>query len=753
MRIRSANQIAIFLFLAFFCRPVNVRAGQIAVSEFGAFPNDQVDDAVSLRQAMDYCRSHRGTTLFFAPGVYDFHDDKAWDLMDGILNGRVKGNPQDSIFRPYYPYSKGLDFNGTRDITVEAAGAVLLCDGWMEPVSLNNCENIRINGLTIDYKRKPNSEGEIVEVQPDFFIARIDSAYPVSAVMPLCRMHFWDAQAHRLLPKEVYFAKYELVEPQTLKIKVKLDPGMKGNRIMIAHTFHFRPAILMLEAKNIRLDNVTIHSQPGMGIVGHRSEDICLSGLRIVPNAGCIMSTNTDATHFTSCKGLIRYVNCQFQGHGDDAANIHNYYLSIQKPAQGKGYDLILKDADWHAQVLDYPDKGDTLELVSSTTLAVVGKYVVKSRENHPEERRTQVVLNRELPEDFGNYYLINITRLPRVEITGCSLTGNRARGFLIKTRNVLIENNLICETTGTGIHVGAEGSWHEGPASADVTIRNNRILRCGFGAGTQNGACAIAVNVGAPDETAAGLHRNIRIENNIIEGEQSDRGIYISGASGVIVRFNEISGCAEPVKVEHSESVQIDKNYCKEWNQRDEPVMNDSVIGSELEKIKIEDQALRLLLDDAEKRFSRGSQEMDYFWRLILQQDSLNEARVTRIIDRFGWLGTDRVGETANLSIWLVIQHAPLQTQEKYLPLLKQSVEKGLSPGWHLAYLQDRILMYKGEKQIYGTQATYKAETGRFYIWMTQDPQSVNERRKQVGLGTIEEYAAKNNYLIDQQN
>jgi hypothetical protein len=61
------------------------------------------------------------------------------------------------------------------------------------------------------------------------------------------------------------------------------------------------------------------------------------------------------------------------------------------------------------------------------------------------------------LPEDLSKYYLINSSRLPKVEITGCSILSHLARGMLIKSRNVRIERNLIRETTGTGIHVGAE--------------------------------------------------------------------------------------------------------------------------------------------------------------------------------------------------------------------------------------------------------------------------------------------------------
>lgn len=558
--------LQILLFLLVTASSVNVLSGdsakarQVPASRFGALPDDGQNDAPQLRMALDYCRKHPGTTLYFAPGVYDFRDEKAVELMNDIMNGHIKGNPQDTIFKPYYPYVKGLDFDGTRNVTIEAAGATLLCDGWMEPVSLGNCRNITIKGLTIDYKRKPHSIGEIVDVQSTYYDALFDTIYPINTQMPLCRTTFWDTTAHRMIFREDYFPKHELVAPQKLRIFSKLDPAMKGNLVMIPHTFHFRPAILMLEAENITLEDVTIHSQPGMGIVGHRSKNIHLTGLRVVPSAGRAQSSNTDATHFTSCAGLIRYENCQFEGHGDDAANIHNYYYTIRRPANAKGFDLVVTNADLHAQVLDYPDVGDVLELVDKSTLAVVDAFVVKSRKNSIPELRSRVTLNRDLPSNIDDFYLINATRLPRVEIVGCAITSNRARGILIKTRNVLVERCLIRETTGTGIHVGVEGGWHEGPASADVTIRYNRILRCSGGAGSV-GACGIAVNVSAPNESVTGLHKRILIEGNIIEGVNAKNGISIAGATDVVVRYNEIAGCATPVEVRHSTHVKVYAN------------------------------------------------------------------------------------------------------------------------------------------------------------------------------------------------
>jgi hypothetical protein len=211
--------------------------------------------------------------------------------------------------------------------------------------------------------------------------------------------------------------------------------------------------------------------------------------------------------------------------------------------------------------VLDFPDVQDTLELVSKRTLEVVGTYVVAGVDTFPARWETVVQLDRPLPDGIDSYYLIDITRLPRLEFVNTYVGSHLARAVLVKTRNVLIENCTMRESTGTAIHIGAEGDWREGAGSQNVIIRNNRILRCGRGDGTQDGASAIAINVKAPDITVAGIHNNILIEGNLIEGDQAQCGISVSGAKKVMIRNNEFSGCKTPVKIRHSEGVRMENN------------------------------------------------------------------------------------------------------------------------------------------------------------------------------------------------
>ncbi len=169
-----------------------------------------------------------------------------------------------------------------------------------------------------------------------------------------------------------------------------------------------------------------------------------------------------------------------------------------------------------------------------------------------------------------------------------------------------------------------------------------------------------------------------------------------------------------------------------------------DKPLKKKLEQIYVRDQTLRQLYHDAEEKFGRDSEEMTYFWELVSEQDSLNELETIEIIKERGWVGKSLIGGQANTTLWLVIQHAPIETQEKYLPMLKESVLKGESRGSHLALLEDRIQMRNGKPQTYGSQITRDEETGEQVVYEIWDPEFVDQRRKEVGLGPLEDYVKR---------
>jgi nitrous oxidase accessory protein NosD len=536
-----------------------------SVSDFGASPEKE-NNANELRSSIDWCRGKKGITLKFPPGIYHFQDEKAVEFRDKIMTGIFGNMPEKKMFFPYAPYIKGLDFSDCEDLIVDADGVLILYDGWLEPISLEKCKNITINGLSIDYRRKPFSEGKYVKKGMGYFEVEIFSQFPVEKGVPCPRVEFWNNDENQLIKAVAYCPKSKLIGPQKVRL-IGLAPDLIGNiTALIIHSFHFRPAILIHEAENITLNKVSIHAQPGMGIVGHRSHNLTFNQVNILPTEGVHMSTNTDASHFTSCTGLITFDGCHFEGQGDDSTNIHNYYYTITK-IHNQTVDTttltIRVDAPTgtHAQVLDYPDVGDMLELVEKNTLNPINTFQVLEVQNYPDKWISLIKIKGKLPMNYKSYLFADVTRLPKTIIKNCHFGNHLARGMLIKTRNVLIENNLIEKSIGTGIHVGAEAGWGEGVTSADITIRNNKIIDCGGNAGTINGTSGIAFNIDTKNPTAIGAHKRITIENNLIVGSPKLKGISISNAENVVIRQNQFQQCNPNIFIQYSKNIEIVQN------------------------------------------------------------------------------------------------------------------------------------------------------------------------------------------------
>ncbi|MGZ5134949.1 MAG: DUF6624 domain-containing protein [Flavitalea sp.] len=160
------------------------------------------------------------------------------------------------------------------------------------------------------------------------------------------------------------------------------------------------------------------------------------------------------------------------------------------------------------------------------------------------------------------------------------------------------------------------------------------------------------------------------------------------------------------------------------------------------LDTIYNEDQLDRGNIDTVGKQFGWQSRQMDSLWRKINYQDSINLIRVKNIIDTYGWLGPNEVGEQGASTIFLVIQHADSLTQVTYVPTMREAVKNGKARPQDLALLEDRILTKQGKEQIYGSQLTRNEQTGKYEFFPIQDEANVNKRRASVGLPPLEEYA-----------
>ncbi|PRY10710.1 hypothetical protein CLV24_113129 [Pontibacter ummariensis] len=163
--------------------------------------------------------------------------------------------------------------------------------------------------------------------------------------------------------------------------------------------------------------------------------------------------------------------------------------------------------------------------------------------------------------------------------------------------------------------------------------------------------------------------------------------------------------------------------------------------LQAQLEKIYQTDQYYRMMIDSVQKNYGTESVQWKGLLDKMQAQDEENKRQVVAILEKHGWPGKSLVGPTASMAAFLVIQHSDKATMEKYLPLLREAIEKGEASKSNLALMEDRVLINKGLPQLYGSQLRMNAETKRYELYQVEDEANLDKRRAEMGLGPIAEY------------
>ena len=201
-----------------------------------------------------------------------------------------------------------------------------------------------------------------------------------------------------------------------------------------------------------------------------------------------------------------------------------------------------------------------------------------------------------------------------------------------------------------------------------------------------------------------------------------------------VILLTLMIFACNQNQKPDAEPTVNVDKPE----NSR---AFLDTIRTAEQEPIRLRDSIGRIL--------GIESDEAQAFNEIYKKNHVINEEKIKKFIDSYGWPSKELVGEEGHIIICNVIQHSSPEVRVAYLPIMKKAVtEKGLS-GWLLARAEDRIATDQGKLQIYGGQVKYYPETKTFNVWPIVDPENVDKRRAEIGLEPVAEFLKNRRFSV----
>ena len=116
------------------------------------------------------------------------------------------------------------------------------------------------------------------------------------------------------------------------------------------------------------------------------------------------------------------------------------------------------------------------------------------------------------------------------------------------------------------------------------------------------------------------------------------------------------------------------------------------------------------------------------------------NAQLLEKFLNTYGWPYPSQYGHEVHYAAWLIAIHAISKSAllKRVLIILEKALKTGEPIANEYAKLSDRIGLYEGRGQIYGTQF-FPGPNG-WYAHELIDSNNVDERRAALGLSTFEE-------------
>ena len=459
-----------------------------------------------------------------------------------------------------------LALRDLRDLRIICDGVEMICTETTRALSISNCVDVTVRGLSIDYDPLPFTQGRIVALSADKSVHEIEltDGYPTSDTATTFKYEIFQPNTRTYRCGEYGISTLEKPDSQHLRITRRgsnaKDPEQVGDIIAIgsdaAPGGSLPHAVEVAGSKCVRLEDITVYASNCFGFLEDNCDGTTYYRCKVDRRPPAtdpvqrtdprIRSLNADAFHSMYAVKGPAYIGCAARFMGDDCINICGDYHLITA-SKGRVLRVLSKQlgriniaAGDRAELLSYsglrlPDaKVVSLEPDSQVNEAekqFVSKQAMEAgiKEDLTRANTFRITLDREVDLPMGSAIASTSHMGNGFVVRGCNFGSNRSRGILVKASDGVIEGNVLAGNVMAAIMVAPEWWWLESGSSNDVRIINNTIRDCG------DLAIAVYAFGGAPAVAPAGAHNNITISGNSMTGcplpnilVTSTRGLYL---------------------------------------------------------------------------------------------------------------------------------------------------------------------------------------------------------------------------------
>jgi hypothetical protein len=460
--------ISYYLLLIIFSNEyLNVISLIFPVSRYGSYPNDNLDDTKGIQLAVNEAiNSGLNNSIIFGYGIYNLSSEitilNATNLTiigEGIDKTYLIGNSRSSIFLVEY------------------------------------CQGLTISSLSIDYDPLPFTGGYVINVNETYLDLQVELPHQTNINEQVQAILRYDPiemrPAFGLNTYEIYQTPFpnsttSLVSPGILRIPLNLPSKFViGDAIVVRYAFT-NHAIQEKDSVDLIIDSITIYTSWCMGLTGGRNKRININNFNVLPMNGRWMSTIADCMHFMDNREYISISNSKCSSMGDDGLNVHATYFNVRQ---------IINSTTLIVQTSLFPTVlnvgiGTDLEFGShQQPFTPHAKGTVISTKIY--DSNSQIfTFNSSINATVNDSVVISDT--PQLTIRNFTVQNNRARGILLETRNINIQQSIFNRTSGPAILFQPSLSWHEGPYAINVTLTQNIFIYNNEGISKNKGVIAI---------------------------------------------------------------------------------------------------------------------------------------------------------------------------------------------------------------------------------------------------------------------
>jgi len=454
-------------------------------------------------------------------------------------------------------------------VTIDFSGVEFRGSVHTRMLEIENCSDLTLKGLTIDYDPLPYTQARIVEINAEktWKLKVVDGYSTEGLVKTNGRIQVYGKDSLELVnPLRYQNDSIVKLADGTIEISGGVNrAGVLGD-IVVINCFNAEKrkvdSVCSVNCKNLRVEGFTLYSSPdnfAFHEVGNeRSLYLNCVVDRRAPESDYakrgvkrLRSATADAFHCKDDPIGPQIVGCKARYQGDDCVNIAGQYCIVSKSENNELRVLTMGDkrllpAGKFIQILSFdgqcPPDAKILSVEPDGACSDEEVAFLKTLSLWPGFYRSKgtafrnalkVKVDRVLALQRGSMVISSSACGNGFLIKDCQFSDVRSRGLLIKASCGVIEGNTVANCWASALQVSPEYGWAEGGCSSDLKIENNTF---------SNGkGCPVWIGgfSGARTSLPANSHKNILIRGNTIK--TGSCAIEVSGCSGLSIDGNTI--------------------------------------------------------------------------------------------------------------------------------------------------------------------------------------------------------------------